>query len=309
MFRFILRHWSHLQVENLPQPVPLGNILAAIAAHLDYGQLSFTIIADSHRWPTVEVQLQDRDAALIWIIDNQKGRRNVSEIDRIALATRRAEIVGRKAKEQQKRKPKSVSANLPKQPPIDTRKLAAKSAGVGERTYDAGKKILDAVKKGKAAPEVLDKIRRGEASIHRVAKDLKEKEQREARQEKRVEAARAAPALDTRIIVGDFRKYGGKVADGSLSLIFTDPPYDREASKMLPALAEFAAAKLADGGSMLCYVGQTQLPAAMDAFRKHLRYWWTVACVHAGRKTVMREYGINCGWKAVPGRFGLDQMG
>ena len=68
---------------------------------------------------------------------------------------------------------------------------------------------------------------------------------------------------------------------------------------MLPELAKFAADKLADGGSLICYVGQTQLPAAMDALRLHLRYWWTIACVHAGRSTVMREYGINAGWKAV----------
>ena len=68
---------------------------------------------------------------------------------------------------------------------------------------------------------------------------------------------------------------------------------------MLPALAEFAAAKLSEGGSLICYVGQTQLPSALDALRKHLRYWWTIACVHAGRSTVMREYGVNAGWKAV----------
>ena len=68
---------------------------------------------------------------------------------------------------------------------------------------------------------------------------------------------------------------------------------------MLPALGEFAAAKLADGGSLILYVGQTQLPAALDALRPHLRYWWTIACIHAGRSTVMREYGINAGWKAV----------
>jgi hypothetical protein len=68
---------------------------------------------------------------------------------------------------------------------------------------------------------------------------------------------------------------------------------------MLPALGEFAAAKLADGGSLILYVGQTQIPAALDALRPHLRYWWTIACVHAGRSTVMREYGLNAGWKAV----------
>jgi 16S rRNA G966 N2-methylase RsmD len=137
-----------------------------------------------------------------------------------------------------------------------------------------------------------------ELNHNRVIKLVKEKRQRGDRKKKRNQAA-AGTKLDDRIIVGDFRQHSDKVADGSLSLIFTDPPYDREASKMLPKLAEFAATKLAEGGSLICYVGQTQLPAALDALRLHLRYWWTIACVHAGRSTVMREYGINAGWKAV----------
>lgn len=118
------------------------------------------------------------------------------------------------------------------------------------------------------------------------------------RTNKRREAARDAPK-NSRVIVGDFREQGSIIPDGSVSLVFTDPPYDRKASDMLPALGEFAATKLADGGSLICYVGQTQIPAALDALREHLRYWWTIACVHAGRATVMREYGIKAGWKAV----------
>jgi hypothetical protein len=49
------------------------------------------------------------------------------------LAIKRAEIVARKAKEQQIRKPESVRAKLPKQNPINTRRESAKAAGVGER--------------------------------------------------------------------------------------------------------------------------------------------------------------------------------
>lgn len=87
----------------------------------------------------------DEDAAIIWIIDNQKGRRNVEPIDRINLARRRAEIVAKKAKANQKAAAENrrdskgrlspKSANLPDQ--VNTRKEAAKAAGVGERTYDA----------------------------------------------------------------------------------------------------------------------------------------------------------------------------
>jgi 16S rRNA G966 N2-methylase RsmD len=171
------------------------------------------------------------------------------------------------------------------------------SAGISKKTSSRAQALAAVpLEKFEAAIAVApDK----ELNHNRVVKDLTEDRQREARQKKRTEAAGEILSTDDRIIVGDFRALAHRIADGSLSLIFTDPPYDREASKMLPALAEFAARKLADGGSLICYVGQTQLPAAMDAFRLRLRYWWTIACVHAGRSTVMREYGINAGWKAV----------
>lgn len=94
------------------------------------------------------------------------------------------------AKANQLRKPESVSAKLPKQT-VHTRAECAKAAGVGERTYDAGKLILDAAEKGTVSKEVVEDVRRGRAAIHRVAKDIKERIQREERQVKRVKAAKA----------------------------------------------------------------------------------------------------------------------
>ena len=248
---------------------------------------------------TVSKSFQDEDEAMLWMIDNQAGRRNLPDIDKISLASKKEEIFRRKAKSNSGTRT-DLLAKLPTGSSVHTRAESAKAAGVGERTYDAGKLILEAAEKGEIAPEVLDDLRSRKVAIHRVAKDIKETRQRAERKEARVDAAKLieTPASES-IIIGDFRAHADKIADGSLSLIFTDPPYDREASKMLPELAKFAADKLADGGSLICYVGQTQLPAAMDALRLHLRYWWTIACVHAGRSTVMREYGINAGWKAV----------
>ncbi len=137
-------------------------------------------------------------------------------------------------------------------------------------------------------------IRRGA-----VIKKIRESSQRKVRTDKRHAAAEENPAVNSNILIGDFRDHANKIADGSVSLIFTDPPYDRNASKMLPELGLFAASKLADGGSLVLYVGHTQLPAALDALRPHLRYWWTVACFHSGGNTMMREYGIKAGWKPV----------
>lgn len=248
---------------------------------------------------TKAIELSDETEARIWIIKNQFNRRNLSDLSRAELAFRLESEIRKMAKESQSAagnplgKPKSASGKIAKSTPVSTRAVLAATAGLSERTIDAARLILE-----KGSEETIAAVRENKVAIHRAAKDLKEKLQRDNRAKTRLQAAVNNPIAEN-IIVGDFRSDNGKVADGTVSLIFTDPPYDREASKMLPDLAEFAARKLSEGGSLICYVGQTQIPAAMDAFRKHLRYWWTIACVHSGRSTVMREYGINAGWKAV----------
>ena len=109
-----------------------------------------------------------------------------------------------------------------------------------------------------------------------------------------------APRRDERVIVGDFREKGDQIADGSVAMIFTDPPYDKEASKLFPALAQFAERVLCDGGSIVFYSGHLQLPAAFAAFT-NLRHWWTCANIYdqSGGKAMMREYGVRVCWKPL----------
>ena len=230
----------------------------------------------------------------LWMIDNQMGRRNIADIDRIALQSYKEELLRPLAKANQRQSKGRGKKGLPNSAnlKVDTRKECAKSAGVGRNTYDAGKMILEAEKTGEVSKKDVDAIRRKEKSIHRVAKDLKESRQKKKRAAKRKKAVKAMPktALDN-IHVGDFRKLSDVVPDGSLSLIFTDPPYDKKSVELYDGLGKFAADKLCEGGSLLCYVGQTQLPLAMDHLWEHLRYWWTVCCLHSGGANLMNEYG------------------
>ncbi len=138
-----------------------------------------------------------------------------------------------------------------------------------------------------------------ELNRNKVLKDLKANRQSKERKAKRKTAAAKCKVLDKRIIVGDFRKYADKIPDGSLSLIFTDPPYDRKSAELFDGLGEFSKSKLAEGGSLVCYIGQINLPAAMVSLQKSLRYWWTICCLHSGGKTLMREYGIRPAWKPI----------
>jgi hypothetical protein len=142
----------------------------------------------------VELALADRDAVRLWIINNQLGRRNIANLDRIQLVAEREKILKRLAKARQSAgggdKQITVgtiictapSALLPKAlAPIDSRKESAAEAGVSEKTYAAGKQILAAVADGKLSPTVVDDIRSGTKSIHGVAKHLQGKAARKAK--------------------------------------------------------------------------------------------------------------------------------
>jgi DNA modification methylase len=135
---------------------------------------------------------------------------------------------------------------------------------------------------------------------HLLTQFTSEKGEYSLRKRRMAKAAKIPDRIDKRIIVGDFRDKGGVIADGSISLIFTDPPYDREAEKMFPGLAQFAERVLCDGGSIVFYCGHLQLPSIFNAFSS-LRHWWTCANVFegGGSKAMIREYGVRVCWKPL----------
>lgn len=154
-----------------------------------------------------------------------------------------------------------------------------------------------------SAPNEVEKIlanRNGkELNPNKVAMELREKSQKTARESKKQAAAKSLKKLDSRILVGDFREHADKIPDGSLSLIFTDPPYDRKSESLFSDLGQFAVDKLADGGSLVSYVGHVQLISALTALNEKLRYWWIMCCDHANSKALMNQYGIRVCWKPM----------
>ncbi len=118
----------------------------------------------------------DRDSAMLWMLGNQGGRRNLADIDRIAIAKKREVIIARQAKENHSANGgnKAALAMSPTPLKINTRAESAKAAGVGEKKYDEGKVILAAIESGEIKPEVMDQIRTGKKAIHTVAREIKE---------------------------------------------------------------------------------------------------------------------------------------
>lgn len=264
-----------------------------------------------------EVAFEDRSHAIEWIIRNQLGRRNLSDFTMGKLALRLRNVVEERFKQQQIRKPAQEEPTLDfvcekfhkqkdleektKPPEVAKRSLEVLGdiAGVSYKTMDKIKKIAQAVESGKLGKEVEKKLEGREVSINRVFRDLKEAASRERIEEIKAEAVKKLVAVDE-IILGDFREKANQIPNNSVDLIFTDPPYDRAAIKLFDGLGEFAAKKLRPGGSLIFYLGQIQLPSAMEILSKHLRYWWCCSCYHSGPSLLrMNEYGIVNGWKPM----------
>jgi predicted transcriptional regulator len=157
--------------------------------------------------------------------------------------------------------------------------------------------VVAQVEAGKSQAQVAANYGVTQQMVSRYVAADRKKAEAEAEREARAEAA-AKLAVDG-FHLGDFRDVAKQIPDGTVNLIFTDPPYNREALGLYESLAEVAAAKLVDGGSLITYAGHYLIPEILPLLSEHLRYWWMLAVVHTGRRAEMREYGIKVCWKPL----------
>lgn len=113
---------------------------------------------------TRAVALKSRESALLWALNNQLGRRNLSDIDRIALASKREPLIKATAAKKRTRRSVVPQNSAEQTPPVETRREAAAIAGVSHDTFTKGKVVLE-----HGVPELVQAVREGSASIHAAA--------------------------------------------------------------------------------------------------------------------------------------------
>lgn len=89
------------------------------------------------------------------------------------------------------------------------------------------------------------------------------------------------------------------IADGSVDMILTDPPYGKDYVDTWYDLAIFADKKLKEGGFLVSYFGQTHLIQFYNILDAKLNYWWTYALLHTGRYQWQFHRHLQCGWKPI----------
>ena len=122
-----------------------------------------------------------REAVILWIIENQLARRNISDYSRVSLLLKKEEIIAQPAKENQRvRKGNQPGATRPKSdklPVRNTAKTIAKIAGVGRTRVAQVQKIEE-----KATEEIKEKLVSGELSINDAYKKVRAAEKSEQKQ-------------------------------------------------------------------------------------------------------------------------------
>lgn len=127
------------------------------------------------RFEVKEKNFKDRDEAILWIIDNQLGKRNLQLFDRGVLELKKQSVLSKKARE--------ISLSNLKQGISDGQKSDARGR-VDEQIGKAIGASRDTVRKietiEKKAPEsVKEQVRSGEKSINQAWLEIKEKERKQ----------------------------------------------------------------------------------------------------------------------------------
>ena len=232
-------------------------------------------ICTKHNIPfdTREIEFESEDAAKLWIIGNQLARRNLPEWARFELVEKRKAILLAEGKETQGTRTDIVSKIDRKLEPHSTQKELAAELG-----WSTGKVGQAEVVQKKAPEELKEALRRGEKTIHQAYRQVKEGQ--------RHDRERKSPVLTEQyngpeIRRGDFREVLADLANGSVDVIMTDPPYGKESLPIWGDLGDFAARVLSPRGILIAYSGQLYLPEVIAALSQRLEWWWMCAVAHA----------------------------
>ena len=142
-------------------------------------------------------------------------------------------------------------------------KLLRKNAGLSPATYKRARTIIE-----KGTEEQKCKLKSGKSTVNKEYNIIRRKEKREELIKEAQNFELPLQSDKFKIILGDFRTVSAEIADNSVDLILTDPPYDEESRPLYKELALLAKRTLKPGGSIICFYGDR----LRREFVKYLEY-------------------------------------
>ena len=232
------------------------------------------------------VKFATRDEVKIWMIDNQKGRRNITDGWKWELSQAKKKILEARGKVKYEgtvgrpTKDKSLSK-------VDNDKHNTREELALELGWSTGKVAMADKVWRDATPEIKEKVKSGDVSINQAYQDVRKEEKKQKQQEvlhaRSDDKSRKTAKLKNSLFEvrrGDFREVLHDIE--AVSLVLTDPPYPKESLSLWSELSRWASKALAEDGILIAYSGQMFLPQVLNNLSEHLDYWWCGAVVHKG---------------------------
>ncbi len=170
---------------------------------------------------------------------------------------------------------------------VDTLKTVAQETNTSHDTVSKVKKILS-----QGTSQQQDALRENKEgySINRVYREIKKDEHIRKVKEELGKVQVKLPGT-VQLYNEDFRKL--KIKDGSVSLIFTDPPYTNEYLPIYEDLSKQAFRVLKQGGSLVCYFAQHHMRKVIEMVEKSgLVFHWPIAVLHSGPTNTLNAYKV-----------------
>jgi N6-adenosine-specific RNA methylase IME4 len=157
-----------------------------------------------------EIHAENIDEVKVWIIDNQKGRRNLTDGWKFELAQVKKEILLKQGREKQK-ETLMRGNSAPVLSIIDKTEHNTRDEIASELGWSTGKvAIADKVWK-EAKPEIKEKIKNGEVTFNQAYTDIKREKKKEEIKQKQIEQSKNYKNV--------------KMPDKIYRIIYADPPW------------------------------------------------------------------------------------
>ena len=172
--------------------------------------------------------------------------------------------------------------------------LIAKEAGVSVDTASRTIKILD-----HGEEKEIQDLRDGKdgSSVNKVYKKIKKQEKKQKRQD---EIKKIQVNLPKTIQLHNKPFQELNIKENSVSLIFTDPPYEAKDLHLYSDLAKQAMLILRDGGSLMCYSGHYCIDTVIQFMKDAgLNFHWIIPVIHSGASALMFDRKIMVAYKPI----------
>ena len=217
---------ANILSEGIRDPLVVWN------GYLVDGHNRYTI-ATQHglEYKTVNKEFKDGNEVKIWMIDNQNGRRNLTDGWKYKLQQIRKEILLEKGKEKQLQTLKQ-GTDIPVLSIVDkTEKHNTQQEVAKALNWSTGKVAMADIVFKKATPELEEKILKNEVTINQAYQEIKKEEKKELQIEKKKEYEQRIETISVNEFKVDIFDTKEKYR-----VIYADPPWQYDLEQTSPNL-------------------------------------------------------------------------